>query len=126
MIAPGSQNASYTLHKQVIGRFVRFLLSGVFNTATTYGLYPVLLRFVLYRTSYSLAYIIGVVLSYFLNRVFVFRSNRGLSTAALFPVVYLIQYLAGLSVVPLWKGSVSEIAKTSLIDFSLACSIGNF
>ena len=85
-----------------------------------------LLRFVLYRTSYSLAYIIGVVLSYFLNRVFVFRSNRGLSTAALFPVVYLIQYLAGLSVVPLWKGSVSEIAKTSLIDFSLACSIGNF
>ncbi len=63
-----------------------------------------LLRFVPYRTSYTLAYIIGVVLSYFLNRVFVFRSNRGLSTVALFPVVYLVQYLAGLSVVSLWTG----------------------
>ncbi len=100
----GSQNGSYPLYRRVSGTFVRFLLSGGFNTAAIYALYLVLLRSVPYRASYTIAYITGIVLSYFLNRCFVFRVNRGLRTVALFPFVYLVQYLAGIAVVSLWAG----------------------
>ncbi len=100
----GSQNGSYTLHRRVFGTFARFLLSGGLNTAATYALYLLLLRFVSYSTSYTIAYITGIVLSYFLNRSFVFRANCRLSTVALFPLVYLVQYLAGLAIVSLWTG----------------------
>jgi putative flippase GtrA len=100
----GSQNGSYRQHGRVFGTFARFLLSGGFNTGVTYALYLVLLRFVPYKTSYTIAYITGIVISYFLNRSFVFRANRGLSTAAMFPLVYLVQYLAGLAIVSFWTG----------------------
>ncbi|MHC1727993.1 MAG: GtrA family protein [Syntrophobacteraceae bacterium] len=84
------------------GAFVRFLLSGAFNTAATYALYLVLLRFVPYRISYTAAYISGIILAYRLNRTFVFSSNRGIGTALLFPLVYVVQYLVGLAVVSVW------------------------
>jgi putative flippase GtrA len=79
--------------------FIRFLLSGTFNTAATYGLYLVLLRFLSYRTSYTITYLTGILLVYCLSRYFVFRAKGGMVAAALFPLVYLIQYLAGLSIV---------------------------
>lgn len=84
------------------GAFFRFLLSGGFNTAATYVLYLLLLYVFQYQVSYTITYVLGIVLAYYLNRFFVFRAKGGLKTIALFPLVYLVQYLVGLGVLSLW------------------------
>lgn len=85
-----------------VSTFTRFLVSGGFNTALTYLLYLVLFRFLSYSISYTIAFAAGIIIAYTLNRYFVFRSHRGVKTVALFPLVYLVQYLAGLGIVSLW------------------------
>ncbi|MGY2253717.1 GtrA family protein [Pseudomonas reactans] len=82
--------------------FARFLMSGGFNTALTYGVYLVLLSFLSYRTSYTIAYVGGILLAYGLNRFFVFKEHNGFKSALLFPLVYLVQYLASLAVLWVW------------------------
>lgn len=78
----------------------RFLVSGGFNTALTYGIYLLLLLVLPYTTSYTVSYIIGILLAYTLNRFFVFKSHRGLQSAILLPLIYGIQY--ALSMLILW------------------------
>lgn len=74
--------------------FVRFLLSGGFNTLSTYLVYLLLLTVLSYQLSYTISYVSGVVLSYFLNRMVVFKAHQGLRSVFLFPLVYVIQYLS--------------------------------
>lgn len=81
---------------------VRFLISGGLNTAVTYALYLVLLQFLNYRIAYTIAYVAGIVLAFVVNRTFVFRSHRGWRSVVLFPFVYLVQYLAGLTIAVVW------------------------
>ncbi|CAM3031359.1 GtrA family protein [Pseudomonas floridensis] len=80
--------------------FARFLMSGGFNTALTYGIYLVLLTFLSYTVSYTISYVTGIALAYVLNRFFVFKSHQGLRSVIMLPLIYLIQY--GLSLVILW------------------------
>lgn len=80
----------------------RFLVSGGFNTVVTYGLYLLLLNVVSYTTSYTIAYVAGIVLAYGLNRYFVFKSHQGIKSVALFPLVYLAQYLTSLLILWVW------------------------
>lgn len=80
----------------VQSRFFRFLVSGGVNTAVTYGIYLLLLPILAYQFSYSIAYVAGIVISYLLNRIFVFRSHRGVRSVLLFPLVYVVQYGFGL------------------------------
>lgn len=80
----------------------RFLLSGGLNTALTYGLYLALLGTLPYGVSYSIAFVSGIALAYVLNRVFVFRSHRGLQSVLWMPLMYLLQYLTGMLVVWTW------------------------
>lgn len=81
---------------------VRFLLSGGFNTAVTYALYLLLLTVLSYQVSYTIAFVTGIVLAYFLNRLFVFRSHRGIHSILWMPMVYLGQYLVGILVLWVW------------------------
>ncbi|WP_164671025.1 GtrA family protein [Pseudomonas viridiflava] len=80
--------------------YARFLMSGGFNTALTYGLYLVLLMFLSYNVSYTISYVAGILLAYTLNRFFVFKSHQGLRSVILLPLIYLVQYC--LSLVILW------------------------
>lgn len=82
--------------------FGRFLLSGGFNTIATYALYLFLLGFFSYQISYAVAYVSGVILAYYLNSKLVFKSNRGMRSVFLFPLVYVIQYI--------WNGFVLWVA----------------
>ena len=82
--------------------FLRFLISGGVNTAATYGLYLVLLRFTDYKVAYTIAYVVGIVLAFAINRLFVFRTHRGWRSMVLFPFVYLAQYLVSVGVVWVW------------------------
>ncbi|KPX26529.1 Membrane protein [Pseudomonas syringae pv. delphinii] len=80
--------------------FARFLMSGGFNTALTYGIYLILLMFMSYKISYTISYVTGILLAYILNRFFVFKSHQGLRSVILLPLIYAIQYC--LSLVILW------------------------
>lgn len=91
-------------------RFLRFLVSGGVNTAVTYVVYLLLLRVIDYRIAYTAAYVAGILLAYALNRVFVFRTHRGLSSMLLFPLVYVMQYLVSLAAVWIWVDWL-ELAK---------------
>ncbi|RZO08824.1 GtrA family protein [Pseudomonas moorei] len=82
--------------------FVKFLISGGFNTAMTYGVYLILLMFLPYTTSYTISYIAGIVLAYLLNRFFVFKSHQGLKTIALLPLVYVMQYVISMLILWCW------------------------
>jgi putative flippase GtrA len=81
-------------------KLFRFLLSGVVNTALTWGIYLVLLLFFSYLFSYTASYLLGILISYFLNRFFVFQGHQGLRSVLALPLIYAIQY--GLSMVMLW------------------------
>lgn len=82
--------------------FARFIASGAANTLTTYALYLTLLNIANYKTSYTISYIFGILLSYTLNRYFVFKSTKGTLSIILFPLVYLVQYLTNFGILWLW------------------------
>lgn len=82
--------------------FLRFLISGGFNTAATYAVYLALLGTLGYKVAYTIAYVFGIVLAFAINRLFVFRSHRGWRSVVLFPLVYLAQYMVSLTVIWLW------------------------
>lgn len=109
--------------------FFRFLISGGVNTVATYTVYLVLLRFIDYKVAYTTAYVFGIVLAFFINRLFVFRTHRGWRSMVLFPFVYLLQYLVSLGVVwawverlQLWKEAAPLVAVVITIPMTFALS----
>lgn len=83
-----------------MGSFLRFVAAGGLNTALTYAVYLLLLQWCSYQVSYAAAYFLGVIFAYVLNRVFVFRSHKGLISIVLLPLVYVAQF--GVSISVLW------------------------
>ena len=79
-----------------ISQFIKFLGVGTVNTAVTYILYLLLLFIFSYQISYTITYIFGVWLSYWLNLKFVFQEVGSVKKMVLFPLVYVIQYVLGL------------------------------
>lgn len=79
--------------------FVRFLGAGIVNTGATYALYLLLLKWLDYRASYTVSFLAGILLAYELNRIFVFQAMRAARSMMAVPLIYLLQYLAGLGIV---------------------------
>jgi len=77
---------------------VRFLLAGMLNTAIGYLIYLFALQFMPYRRAYSVAYVLSILISYSLNTLFVFKEPWSWQKLASFPLVYVVQYVAGLVV----------------------------
>jgi putative flippase GtrA len=75
----------------------RYLVAGALNTAGTYVLFVVLVRYLPYRWAYSLTYGVGMVAGYLAQSLWVFRKAPGVRTAAMFPVASGVQYLLGLA-----------------------------
>ena len=82
-------------------QFARFLVAGAVNTVASYAIFLVLLQFMPYLAAYTIAYVIGVGISYVLLTSFVFRTPRRVATALRFPLVYVAQYLTGSVVIVL-------------------------
>ncbi|HEY2818053.1 MAG TPA: GtrA family protein [Casimicrobiaceae bacterium] len=75
--------------------FTRFLIAGAVNTVISYTAYLLLLAILPYLIAYAISYVVGIAISYLLLTRFVFRTQRRLSTAVRFPLVYAVQYLMG-------------------------------
>ena len=109
------------------GAPLRFILAGGLNTAVTLVLYVTLLAFLPHPVAYTLTFVVGVVLSYLLNRSFVFRSVGGVTTMLLFPMVYVVQYLVGLLVVLVWVdllGLPAALASIAAVIVTLPITYG--
>ena len=104
------------------GAPLRFLVAGGLNTVAMIVLYVLLLNLLTHAMAYSISFAVGLVVSYLLNRLFVFRSAGGVSTILLFPIVYVVQYLVGLVVVVLWVdvlGLPAELASLAAVVVTL-------
>lgn len=75
---------------------VRFLLAGGLNTVITYLIYLALLHVMDYALAFTLTFLMGIALGYLLNLLFVFQSSATQTNLLGYPVLYLINYLAGL------------------------------
>ena len=62
----------------------------------SYAIYVIFQLFLIYPVAYTLAYMLGIFISYYLNSRFVFKSEVRLAKAFQYPLVYLVQYLLGL------------------------------
>lgn len=102
--------------------FVKFIFSGGLNTLVTYVVYLILLNIFSYKLSFTISYILGIVLSYALNRYWVFKTTGTIKRIILFPGIYLIQYLFGLLVAFVWVEIVGLGEKTAPLA-SIALSI---
>jgi putative flippase GtrA len=78
-------------------RFARFLLSGATNTLVTYAIYVCLLMMFSYQASYAISYVVGILFSFVMNSLFVFKSHQGIRSILYFPLVYVVQYLGGVA-----------------------------
>jgi putative flippase GtrA len=76
---------------------VRFVLAGSLNTVTTYATYLVLLPLIGYTIAYSVAYAAGILFAYYLSARFVFRRPLQWRQAVQYPLVYLAQYVLGIT-----------------------------
>ncbi|WMT40585.1 GtrA family protein [Paenibacillus sp. D2_2] len=88
------ENDHPTLLTKLLNKeFLKFVISGGINTLATYLVYLLLLIFFNYSLSYTISYVSGIFLSYYLNTVFVFKEKVSFVKFLKFPVVYLVQYL---------------------------------
>ena len=92
------------LMKYLNKSFFRFIFVGGIVTFTSYSVYLFLLNFIDYLYAYSCAFIIGIILSYLLNSLIVFKVSLSLKKLTLFPTVYLVQYLIGTFIIYVFVG----------------------
>lgn len=77
-------------------KFLTFIGVGGINTIGTYLLYLLLLLVTSYTISYTIAYIFGIALSYWLNLKYVFKEKGSKEKMMLYPLIYLFQYVIGI------------------------------
>lgn len=94
-------------------RWFLFGVGGALNTILAYLVYLALARVINYQIAFALGYVVGISFSYFFNARVVFRAAVSLKSAAAYPLLYLIQYLASaatLGVLVGWLGVPKTIA----------------
>lgn len=96
----------FLIQKNLNSEFFRFLLVGVSNTLVAYVVFLLLLPFLPYIYAYTLSYCTGVLNSYFMNVLFVFKERMSLRNFIKFPLVYVVQYLLGVSILWLLVGQI--------------------
>ncbi len=83
-------------HRYLRADFVRFIVAGALNTGATYIIYRLILLAAPYAFAYTIAFVAGIGISFLLNTTYVFRTAPTVRAAAQYPLVYAVQYLAGL------------------------------
>lgn len=76
-------------------QIVRFMAMGTLSTLIMLGIYVSLNLVLKYQIAYFLSYVVTVIVSYFLNTLFVFKMPVSVRSFFQFPLVYLVQYILG-------------------------------
>ncbi|MFD2331442.1 GtrA family protein [Cohnella sp. GCM10020058] len=71
---------------------IKFVLVGLINTFTTYFVYLGFLHYLPYIAAYSISYGFGIIISYFLNSLLVFKEKLSWKSFFKFPLIYVVQY----------------------------------
>jgi len=79
---------------------IRFIILGLINTTLTYFLYLILLFLLPYVWAYSITYLFGLTISYFLSSYWVFKKNIAIKSGMYFLIYHLSNYLV--NIMALW------------------------
>ena len=93
----GNVKGDPVIHKELM----RFLVTGSTNTAVCWLVYMGLKVFMPYTWAYTGAYVFGTAFTYYLNTRWVFRVPMSWRTFMQFPIVYILQYGLGVSLMVL-------------------------
>ncbi len=119
-----------TERKSILASFkklIRFGINGIINTIVAYALFVVISNFIDYRITIVIVYIIGIFLSYFLNRRTVFKVSGKLY---LFIAIYVGMLLLNLAITTLLVEEFSLIKELAqiiaiLISFGIGYTLIN-
>ncbi|WP_432125793.1 GtrA family protein [Streptomyces sp. bgisy082] len=96
-----------------LAEIFRFGLVGGVNTGTFFGCYLLLHPWMPYFAAYSLAFLLSMIGSFFLNTYFTYRTRPTWKKFALFPLTNVTNYLVqsvGLYALVTWAGMDDRIA----------------
>ncbi|MFF9338312.1 MULTISPECIES: GtrA family protein [unclassified Streptomyces] len=96
-----------------LGQIIRFGVVGGINTGTFFGCYLLLHPWMPYFAAYTLAFLLSMVGSFFLNTYFTYRTRPTWKKFALFPLTNVTNYAvqsAGLYALVTWAGTDDRIA----------------
>ena len=103
-------------------KLIRFSINGIINTIVAYALFVVISNFIDYKITIVLVYIIGIFLSYFLNRKTVFKVSGKLY---LFIAIYVGMLLLNLTITTILVEEFSLIKEfAQIIAILLSFGIG--
>lgn len=74
------------------GQALRFIAFGGLNTLVTYALYCALVTFIAPQVAYAIVFMLGIALAFVLNSKYVFGARLRAGAAAIYPLVYVVQY----------------------------------
>ena len=80
---------------QNIKKLFSYGITGSINTIITYGLFLIISNYIDYRITIAISYTVGIFLSYFLNRKFVFKSK---GSFWIFTVICISMFFANLTI----------------------------
>jgi putative flippase GtrA len=83
--------------KSIRGEALRFLIAGGANTVLTYFIYLVLLNVMSYPVAFTTSFTMGILIAFILYSAFVFRTPLAWSKLLQYPILYALQYFAGLA-----------------------------
>ena len=81
---------------QKIKKITMYLINGIINTLITYSLFIFLSNIIDYRLAIIIIFPLGVLISYFLNKKFVFKKEKG--NIIIFFIVMTAMLLTNLSI----------------------------
>ncbi|WP_367824827.1 GtrA family protein [Streptomyces sp. LMG1-1-1.1] len=102
-----------TPRRERLAQILRFALVGGVNTGTFFGCYLILHPWMPYFAAYSLAFLLSMIGSFFLNTYFTYRTRPTWKKFALFPLTNVTNYLVqsvGLYALVTWAGMDDRIA----------------
>jgi putative flippase GtrA len=94
-------------------QIMRFALVGGVNTATFYGFYLALHPLLPYFAAYSLAFVLSMIGSFFLNTYFTYRTRPTWKKFFLFPLTNITNYVVtsiGVYAFVEWAGMNDKVA----------------
>jgi putative flippase GtrA len=91
----------------------RFVVAGGLNTIFGYFLYLALLIFFDYYIAYTVSFFASIIIAFFINGCYVFKTRILWKRIAHYPVLYILQYFVGLIFIFIlisWCGVSEKIA----------------